>query len=322
MKTIVVGIMVLAISVVALSACSESVPEIENSSTDYEINLQFSGSGFNKSRQRVFIEAAQQWMRVIESDLADIPVKEGRLPAGKSVCGFDTPSFTGTIDDLLIFAAIEPIDGVDKILGEARATYARDNDAGLSVVGCMRFDSADVETLEKDGTFPQVILHEMGHVLGFGTIWERSPGDTLLDTPCFEVGGAEAGFAGSKSVIEFGILGGVGNPPVENEYGKGTYCSHWDEGFFDNELMTGFLGGKTSSTVTPMSALTLASLEDIGYEVNQAEAEPYTLPSCSPTCDSGRSRLLTTPEETWEVILQPKGTLDAQGNVSLFSPRE
>ena len=35
----------------------------------------------------------------------------------------------------------------------------------------MRFDTADVADLEVDGQLETVILHEMGHVLGIGTVW-------------------------------------------------------------------------------------------------------------------------------------------------------
>ena len=39
----------------------------------------------------------------------------------------------------------------------------------LPVRGIMEFDSADLAALEASGQFENVILHEMGHVLGCGT---------------------------------------------------------------------------------------------------------------------------------------------------------
>ena len=35
----------------------------------------------------------------------------------------------------------------------------------------MQFDTADLATMEANGSLVDVITHEMGHVLGFGTIW-------------------------------------------------------------------------------------------------------------------------------------------------------
>ena len=41
----------------------------------------------------------------------------------------------------------------------------------IPVLGLMKFDTADLDVLESGGLLQAVILHEMGHVLGFGTIW-------------------------------------------------------------------------------------------------------------------------------------------------------
>ena len=38
----------------------------------------------------------------------------------------------------------------------------------------MSFDTADLAQIEADGSLVRVIMHEMGHVLGIGTIWDRS----------------------------------------------------------------------------------------------------------------------------------------------------
>jgi hypothetical protein len=38
----------------------------------------------------------------------------------------------------------------------------------LPVAGAMRFDAADIQDLEKAGSWKDVIKHEMGHVLGIG----------------------------------------------------------------------------------------------------------------------------------------------------------
>lgn len=35
----------------------------------------------------------------------------------------------------------------------------------------MQFDSADVTGLESSGQLANTIVHEMGHILGIGTVW-------------------------------------------------------------------------------------------------------------------------------------------------------
>jgi hypothetical protein len=290
--------------------------------SEYDIDFQFLGAGMTPQRQNVFREAAVLWSSVVIGDLEDIEVAAGELPATNQACGFNTPAFEGTIDDLLIFAEIAFIDGEGGVLGQAGPAFIRSTTDDLTFIGCMQFDSADVEELETQGTFDEVILHEMGHVLGYGTLWEPFSVNNidLLDEPCQSNPNATSGFKGTEAVIQFGVLGGRGNPPVENDYSQGTRCGHWDEGFFDNELMTGFLGGQTSGTVNPFSALTVASMADLGYSVDFGEAEPYSIPACSPTCDNPTLRAANV-DEPWEIILKPKGTIDAKGEIVFFSDR-
>jgi hypothetical protein len=52
---------------------------------------------------------------------------------------------------------------------------------------------------------------------------------------------------------------------------------------FANELMTGFL----NPGVNPISRLTIAALEDLGYEVDYGAADPYVLPSPQDTTIMG-----------------------------------
>jgi hypothetical protein len=85
-------------------------------------------------------------------------------------------------------------------------------------------------------------------------------------------------FHGANAMREYGKLRGSATPlpvPVENKGGEGTVDSHWRDTVFGAELMTGFVneGGN------PMSRLTIASLQDLGYEVNMDVAQPYHLPN-------------------------------------------
>lgn len=309
-----------------LGACG-SVPKIRNTPTAYEVNVEFTGNNFSNARKKVFIQAAQRWMTIVQGDLVDIPLRDGFLPASSSICNFPTPEVNiEVIDDLLIFANITPIDGPGKILGQAGPVGLRTSNE-LPLIGCMQFDEADIATLEKEGTFSQVILHEMGHVLGYGSLWQPiqfTNGEFFnsrdLLSPACDTTNTPSSFNGRNAVLEYGVLGEVGNPPVENNFGAGTRCSHWDEDTFDNELMTGFLGGTTSTTVNPISALTIASMEDLGYQVDSRRAEAYTIPGCSPNCDDTALRASET-NESWEIILQPKITFDSNGSVQLLQNR-
>jgi Leishmanolysin len=133
--------------------------------------------------------------------------------------------------------------------------------------------------MENDGTLDDVITHEMGHVIGIGTIWTRK---SLLQGAHT----ANPTFTGANAKREYGRLRGSANPmpvPVENSGGAGTQDSHWRDTVFGNELMTGFVGAAGN----PLSRMTVASLKDLGYTVNLDAAEPYSLPSHLEMAEAG-----------------------------------
>ena len=142
----------------------------------------------------------------------------------------------------------------------------------------MAFDTADLKKMEQEGTLVDVIIHEMGHVLGVGTIWGMKgllkKGGTVNPT-----------FTGKNARREYGVLRGSGpkDVPVENTGGQGTADSHWRESVFRNELMTGFVAGADN----PLSRMTIASLQDLGYVVDMNAAEPYSLPNLLMLAESG-----------------------------------
>lgn len=221
----------------------------------YSIVVRFMG-GLSDTQKGAFKAAAQRWTTVITGAVPAVMVDGER------------------IEGLLIVAQGANIDGVGKILGQAGPTELRPGGIGagafLPAKGRMTFDTADLANMETRGTLRDVIAHEMGHVIGIGTIWPN------LDL----VAGTQTGnplFVGTNASREFGTLtGGASVPvPVENTGGPGTRDSHWRDAVFGNELMTGFVANPGN----PLSRLTVASLQDIGYSVDMAKAEPYMLPS-------------------------------------------
>jgi hypothetical protein len=110
----------------------------------------------------------------------------------------------------------------------------------------------------------------MGHVIGIGTLWTRFILNAGTDT---------VNYVGPNALREYRSLRNdqtVTSIPVENTGGAGTAGGHWRETVFGNELMTGF--AERPGVQMPISRMTVGALQDIGYTVNYAKAEPYTLP--------------------------------------------
>lgn len=186
------------------------------------------------------------------------------------------------VSDVFIEANVEAIDGVGGILGSAGPNAVAVDSSGFTLAtdGTMRFDSADVANLVSSGTWDDVILHEMGHVLGFGTLWTQN-GVYTNNSGLYTGAAATAAWQS-----EFGQ---TGSPAVELGGGVGTANAHWNEvdngagptGITDlqgrdlrDELMTGWLNGEAF-----ISQMTVNSFQDIGFTVT-AVPEPSGMGLC------------------------------------------
>lgn len=184
-----------------------------------------------------------------------------------------------TVDTVFIDANISPIDGPGGVLGSAGPNEVALDAAGfiLATDGVMTFDDADVANQITAGTFNALILHEMAHVLGFGTLWTNN---NVYVTNSGEYLGVNATAAWQTE------YGQIGTPDVELAGGPGTANGHWNEvdndpgnglsplqptGITDplgrdlrDELMTGFLTAPTTPDLY-ISQMTVNSFIDIGF---------------------------------------------------------
>lgn len=212
------------------------------------------------------IEAARiRWEQIIIGDLP--AVNAGSL---KTSC----PNFpTEEIDDLYICASLTSIDGDSGILAVSGPSRVRIASPQLPTDGTMLFDSADVNRLITEGRFENVVLHEMGHIFGLGTLWKR-----------FDLNnGEDSVYNGAFANAQFQALGCSNTVPIETDGGASTAFLHWDDVCLQNELMTGFL----SAGDNPISSITIGGLQDLGYEVSYATADPFTSADLGGTCCNG-----------------------------------
>ena len=269
--------------------------------SDFDIEIEFIGTAPTPEVRAVFEAAAARWSQVIVGDLPSItfPVVSDDVYLEDYICEPGQPDIRGrTIDDVLIFAKVGPIDGQGNVLGSAGPCFVRTAAPTLTVIGVMVFDSADLASMQTKGTLQEVILHEMGHVLGVGTLW-KSAG--LLDGVCDANDPMTVRrFIGAEANLKHVEAGGAaGQLVVESDGGRGTACGHWDEEAYQTELMTGFIGAAGN----PLSAITAGSLADLGYDVVYDMVDDYTVPG--PSALRGETAGLRIVEE----LRQPIGFL-------------
>ena len=230
----------------------------------YNVTINFTGS-WTSALQDVFVAAANRISAVIVGDLPNVKVG------------------TVLVDDIVISASLRAIDGAGGILGQAGPTALR---AGtkLPATAMMQFDSADAASYQRQGLFDEIVTHEMLHAVGVGSIWAAK---SML---------SGNGFIGKNAVAEYNKLvdgytashGGStrlasgtqlskGAVPIETQGGAGTARVHWSETVFDSEMMTGWLdtAPRAGMVADPLSAITTASLKDLGYVVAARPATDF-----------------------------------------------
>lgn len=249
----------------------------------------------------VFESAAARWERII---IKDEPSFTGVIPSAFN--GFP-PAIDGELDDIVIEVALAPIDGPGQVLGQAGPRFVRTDDF-LTLSGVMFFDIADLDFLEQLGLFEDVIVHEMGHVLGIGTLWNTAPfgfDRTLRAGP-----DSDPYFTGRMANVHWNAEGGTDELPIENIGGPGTALGHWREATLNNELMTGFL----NLGENPLSRITAGSMKDLGYGA-AVVGEQYDLPKGTPGVDpdaAGRGSEEGLNIAEMEELLQPIGFVSSK----------
>lgn len=241
----------------------------------FNIDLVYVENG-TQSQEDAFTAAAARWSQVIVADVQDWDFSNNTIPADACIAG--QPLINDQVDDVRIYVDIGTIDGQGGTLGQAGPCVWR-NVSNHTIIGIMQFDDADLVNIENNGQLEGLILHEMGHVLGIGTHWDRAG---LLRNPSLpDNQGADTHFEGPYAVAAFDNVGGGGfagsKVPVENQAGPGSGDSHWREATMDTELMTPFL-----DLLNPMSEVTVASLKDLGYGVDLSQGDTYFVPQVAP----------------------------------------
>lgn len=225
------------------------------SATPFTINFSFSGS-VTPSQQAIITSAGNTWMSLLPNYQAGI-----------------------NISSLNILADGSAIDGGGGVLAGSFAP-ATTTQGGfvLATSGTIQFDSADLANMESNGTLLTVALHEVAHIMGFGTLWTNNG--------VYVSGSGQ--YTGPNALTVYKTEFNQPSAtyiPVELGGGSGAANGHWDEvdggacctgrvsaqGDMTNELMTAWVGSSTY-----LSNTTVYSFVDLGY-ATAAVPEPATV---------------------------------------------
>lgn len=242
----------------------------------FNITVRFLTTNVTADQQAVFVNAANRWSEIITDDLGDIPLGDEGVFLDPNAA-----PVAGTIDDVLIDVRFIEIDGPSGVLGRAGPRFVRQAgtpNENLTIYGIMEFDVAEFGNggfFDDPQAYQDTITHEMGHVIGIGTLWDLTGNTegTQSNPPTVPPGlpnpDYDPRFTGAMATAEYqALLADAGRDaedsvPIANTGGPGNYNGHWREITFDNELMTPYAGGEEL-----LSKMTAASLGDIGYAVD------------------------------------------------------
>ena len=223
--------------------------------------------------------AVDTWESIVTTSLQDVDFSSNPIPP--DTCVPDQPRVSDVVDDLRIFVRLDSIDGVGGTLAVAGPCYRRVA-SGLPVVARITIDTDDLDGASST-LLRQLMLHEMGHSLGFGVRWhafsllrspaldrftgrksDRRPTRTSWVRSLWRRSTRPAGLRTRAARSRWRTSGVPGVPTIT---GGSPLLGH--------ELMTPIL---TVGHAQPLSAITIQSLADLGYGVDVSRAESYTLP--------------------------------------------
>ncbi len=248
----------------------------------FDITIQFSSDDVPKSYTNAVEEAVERWEEIIVGDLPYAFI-EGH----------------GIVDDILIEVAVGDVDlsfpSVEQdILAISSVLDQRSEaDAGAGALPTYSRIVINPEEIGELLNLDEFVMHTIGRALGFGSLWEEF--GLVRDTD------GVATYTGSNALREMSELWGDRNGGIvmlEDGADGALANEYWREGLFVSELMTSrvglrrFVPNTSGNPDNPISRLTIAAMQDLGYGVDFEAADRYFFPPTKVWIERGSGQQL------------------------------
>jgi hypothetical protein len=140
---------------------------------------------------------------------------------------------------VVIFYEFKYLDGPNGVLGQAGPIYTR-QDSKVPLSALMSFDSSDYgpgKTYPQD-LFAKVVVHEMAHALGYGSVWDNTANGIGCVPNCVAGSNITTYYTCAHAQAQYTAIGCPGQLQVETLMARGSGCVHWKESMMMSELMT------------------------------------------------------------------------------------
>lgn len=257
-------LVLLVLSISGCLACGGSDSPVEPPVTGPQIDIRYlPGPEILSAQQRSVVTAAvDKWTRALSKNLGAF-----RLDKPANDCFPGQPRINETHDNLLVLLTVADIDGPSRNLAYTQVCSVSERD-NLPILSQIRIDRIDLDSIQARGILPAVIMHELGHALGFNP-------QSYIPKHLAAGGTNDPHFTGVTARAKFSEHGawytGV-TVPLEDESGRGPNDPHWRMSVFGDELM---VAAASRDLKGPLSVITLGLFADLGYEVDFSVADPY-----------------------------------------------
>ncbi|GHF32152.1 hypothetical protein HNQ07_000447 [Deinococcus metalli] len=201
------------------------------------------------------------------------PFEPVRVDADAGACDRALPALHETVRHLVIYVNVTKLD--DDVYADAAPCDLHDR-TFLPIYALINLNSAGLADLSRVDLL-DTMIHETLHALGVGTLWTAdtrvSIGGEQDDTVFLRTVGRTTYYTAPRALAAYRALGGRARPGIPLDPDAG----HWAGNSVCSEILSG-TAGEYTGRVNPLSPLTLAALQDLGYHVNTAAASPFRLP--------------------------------------------